>query len=167
MAQLYQSTRAGKISALRALLIVLGTVLLMLLSDFVLTYLWVKRVIGSSRLREIILVGIAATAFLYLFTHYSLVSVYEMDGMKITFSRIYIKNPRLMEQVLLRELVYFGTPEEASARYQCESRKRFVSARCEQPEMQLVYKRGSLFYGIVFCPNEEIKSALITALKEH
>lgn len=165
MAGLCQSTKTGKVSGGKALLLVLGTAALLLVSDFVLTYLMLKEILVSSRVREIILVGIAAAAFFYLFTHYSLASVYELDGVKLAFSRIYIKNPRLMEQVLLREMRYFGTPEEAEQTYTLHSTKRFTSDRCGFERKALVYERGGLYYRVIFCPNEEMEKAIRAVMK--
>lgn len=58
-----------------------------------------------------------------------LVYRYDIDGVKLIISRIYLRNPRFYEQVLLREIVFVGTPEEARRRNPDASEKRAYARR--------------------------------------
>ena len=51
-----------------------------------------------------------------VFQHFGLVYRYDIDGVKLIVSRIYLRNPRFYEQVLLREIVFVGSEEEARRR---------------------------------------------------
>ncbi len=51
-----------------------------------------------------------------VFQRFGLVYRYDVDGVKLIISRIYLRNPRFYEQVLLREIVFVGSPEEARRR---------------------------------------------------
>ena len=101
-----------------------------------------------------------AALVVLLFFRFSLVSQYELDGVKLIFSRIYIRKPRLSEQVLLREMVFFGSPEEAAGRYQCVKTKRYTSFRSKYAPQAIVIRRNKQYIRILFSPNEEICSAL-------
>ncbi|MBR4235129.1 MAG: hypothetical protein IKR85_03595 [Clostridia bacterium] len=158
-----QSTRADRMSPLFGILLVVLIVAALFALDFLLTYLMLRHMIGDT-LRTVILLACAGALLVFVFTRYALVSVYEVDGVKITFSRIYVKKPRLMEQILLREAVMLSEPEEAAQKYACESTKRFTTARSPYPVRALVYKRSGAYHRILFNPNEEISTALSEAL---
>ena len=64
-----------------------------------------------------------------VFQRFGLVYRYDIDGVKLIISRIYLRNPRFYEQVLLREIVFVGTPEEARRRNPDASEKRAYARR--------------------------------------
>lgn len=64
-----------------------------------------------------------------VFQRFGLVYRYDIDGVKLIISRIYLRNPRFYEQVLLREIVFVGTPEEAHRRNPDASEKHAYARR--------------------------------------
>lgn len=117
--------------------------------------------IGMPFLMGSILIWLYTAALVVLlFFRFSLVSQYDLDGVKLIFSRVYIRKPRLCEQILLREMVFFGSPEEASRRYQCDKIKRYTSIRSKYAAQAIVIRRNKQYIRILFSPNEEICAAL-------
>lgn len=153
-----QTTGKSKMKTWKALLLILVSVLSLYAVEKLLEWL-VSR--GMPFLMGSILVWLYTAALVVLlFFRFSLVSLYELDGVKLVFSRIYVRKPRLSEQVLLRELVFFGSPEDAARKYQCVKTKRFTSFRSKYAVQALVLKRQKQYIRILFCPNEEICAAL-------
>ncbi len=64
-----------------------------------------------------------------VFQRFGLVYRYDIDGVKLIISRIYLRNPRFYEQVLLREIAYVGSAEEARRRNPDASVKRAYARR--------------------------------------
>ncbi len=77
-----------------------------------------------------ILFWVFCVALLVLvFQRFGLVYRYDIDGVKMIISRIYLRNPRFYEQVLLREIVFVGSEEEARRRNPDASVKRAYAHR--------------------------------------
>lgn len=86
--------------------------------------------LGLPFLYASILFWVFCIALLMLvFQRFGLVYRYDIDGVKLIISRIYLRNPRFYEQVLLREIVFVGSPEEARRRNPDASVKRAYAHR--------------------------------------
>ena len=101
-------------------------------------------------------VGIAV----FLFYRFAIVYRYDIGEVKLVLSRVYIKNPRVMEEILTREIVFLGTPEEAKKRYPDASVRRALTHRAADPVRALVYVRGKSPRVILFEPNAEMCEAI-------
>lgn len=153
-----QVSGKGKLKTWKALLLIIVSVASLYAIEKLLEWL-VSR--GMPYLMGSILIWLYAAALVVLlFFRFSLVSQYDLDGVKLIFSRVYIRKPRLSEQVLLRELVFFGSPEEAAHRYQCTRTKRYTSFRSKYATQALVLRRNKQYIRILFSPNEEICASL-------
>lgn len=153
-----QVSGKGNLKTGKALLLIFAAVVSLFAVEKLLEFL-VNR--GMPKLMGSILLWLYAAALvILLFARFSLVSLYELDGVKLIFSRIYIRKPRLSEQVLLREIVFFGSPEQAAAKYQCVHTKRYTSFRSKYAAQAIVIRRDKQYIRILFSPNEEICAAL-------
>lgn len=102
----------------------------------------------------------------WLFYRYALVYVYQVGTAKASVSRVYIKNPRLMEEFLLREIVFVGTLAEAKKRFPGARFRKAVSVRDTNAPIAAVYKRSGAVKGLILQPNAEICAALQNAVKK-
>ena len=162
MSAIIQSTK-GKLKPL----IGFGSVILSVGSLFLLdgALVWLHG-LGklSATWANILIAAYALILFVLLLYFLSLSCVYMLDGMKISFSRVYIKNPRLAEEIMLREIEFFGT-KEASQDYSFSRTQRFTARRGSLPTMALIYRREGKARRILFSPNEEISAALRESIK--
>ena len=162
MSALVQSTK-GKLKPL----IGFGSILLSVLSLFVLdgVLVWLNgKGALSATAANVIIGGYALALFIVLLWFLSLSCVYKLDTMKLTFSRVYIKNPRLSEQIMLREILFFGSVED-SKRYDYNRTQRFTARRGNLPTRAIVFRREGKLRRILFSPNEEMTEQLSTAVK--
>ena len=152
-----QTTR-GRVKPAWALMAIAGSVLGLYALDALLA-LVVKRGLLSTLAASVVLWAAAILLFLGLFWRFCLCCVYQLDGVKLCLHRVYVKNPRLIETVLLREVVYFGSPAGAK-RYGSVFPARFTSRYSGFPPPALVYRREGKYKTLLFDPNEEIKARL-------
>ena len=113
-------------------------------------------------------VGLWAGAFAiaaWLFHRYALVYVYQVGTVKASVSRIYLKNPRLAEEFLLREIAFVGTPEEAKKRFPGTRVRKAVSVRETAERVAVVYRRSGEAKTLILQPNAEIYAALQNVAK--
>ena len=162
MTYLSQSTKQKKLKPALTLLLVFGSVISVYIVNIILT-LCVNKSLISFNVGSVLLWAYVVILFLLIFTRFCLISVYELDGVKLCFSRIYIKNPRLMEAIMLREVVFFGSPIDAKQKYEISGTKRFTSRRSPYAVQSLVYKREKEYKQILFCPDEKICEAILAA----
>ena len=157
-----QSTK-GKMNPLTGFLAIFLSVASLFIMNGVLV--WLKDIGKLSDLAASILIFAYALAlFLLLLYRFSLSCVYTLDSMKIRFSRVYIKNPRLSEQIMLREVAFFGPVGDAE-RFEYRRTQRFTARRGEIETKALIYKREGKLLRVLFSPNEELSNALREALK--
>ena len=95
----------------------------------------------------------------FIFVRFSLVTMYQADGVKLIISRIYIKNPRFCEQLLLREIVFIGSREAAEKKYKISFKKHYEGFGKESVTA-LVVKRGGLYTEFILRPDENMLAAL-------
>ena len=162
MDTLVQSTK-GKLKPFIGFSIIALSVLSLFILDGILVWLYEREIIQATA-ANIVIACYALSLFLTLFHFLSLSCVYTLDGVKLTFSRVYIKKPRLAEQIMLREIVFFGLPEDA--RHHAYSHtQRFTARRGSIETRAIIYRRGGKTQRILFSPNEEITQALQGAVK--
>ncbi len=157
-----QDTR-GRLKPWIAPAVTAGCVGLLYGANFALTRAVSAGILGQTA-AALILWALAISAFLLVLTRFCLACVYELDGVKISFYRIYIRNPRQLETILLREIQFFGEVEP-SARYRASTR-RFTSSRSGCAVRALVYKREGKYRRILFNPNDEIAARLTESVKK-
>ena len=162
MSALVQSTK-GKLKPILGLLIVLLSVLSLFILDGALVWFNGRGKLPTTA-ANIIIGAYALLLFALLLYFLSLSCVYMLDGVKLTFSRVYIKNPRLSEQIMLREIVFFGSLAD-SKQYAFSRTQRFTARRGNIPTAAILYKRDGKTRRILFSPNEELTNALKEALK--
>lgn len=158
-----QVTGKGVIKPLKGIAIVLSLAAFLFLMDMVLRF-WVlmglNRTIGT-----VLLYGIAVLLFLYVLKRFCIVHMYTMDGVRLYLYRIYLKNPRFMEQVLFRECAYFGDPVTAAKKFGNIKTKSYCGYRDKYAVQALIVKSGKGYRRILLTPNEEMCSAILTAVK--
>lgn len=101
-------------------------------------------------------VGIAV----FLFYRFAIVYQYDMGEVKLVLSRVYIKNPRVMEEILTREIVFLGSLEDARKRYPNAGVRRALTRRAGDSACALVYVRGKVPHIILWSPNAELRGAV-------
>lgn len=156
-----QTTR-GRVKPALALMIIALSVLFLYAMDALLA-LCVRKGLFSTLAASIVLWASAIVLFLGLFWRFCLSCVYQLDGVKLCLHRVYVKNPRLLETVLLREVVYFGSPAGAK-RYGSVFPARFTSRYSGYPAQALVFKREGKYKTLLFDPNDELKARLRESL---
>lgn len=162
MNTLVQSTK-GKLKPLIGFAVIALSVVSLFILDGVLVWLHGRGSISSTA-ANLTIAAYALGLFMILLYCFSLSCVYALDGVKLTFSRVYIKNPRLSEQIMLREILFFGSVEDAK-RYEHTRTQRFIAKRSGLPTRALLYRRDGKIRRILFSPNEEISKALTDTLK--
>lgn len=125
------------------------------------TVLGLDYLIGS-----ILFWGLGVGIAVFLFYRFAIVYQYDIGEVKLILSRVYIKNPRVMEEILTREIVFLGSPEEAKKRYPEASVRRALTHRAADPVQALVYVRGKTAKTILFEPNAEIREAIQTFVRK-
>ncbi len=164
MAAVIQSTK-GKINPLKAWLLIISSVLSLFLLDAVLRWLYDHGRVSALFVN--IAIGVyTLSLFALLLFRFSISCTYFLDGVKICFGRVYIKNARYSEQIMLREIVFFGRPDDAKSKYAVDSSKNFTARRGEIETMAIVYRREKKTMRILFSPNEEMRQKLEEALKQ-
>ena len=156
-----QSTR-GPVKSSAALMLVAVCVLGLIAADKLLGFLARRGLIGNT-MGAVIIWAFVIAMFWFVLKRYCLASVYELDGVKLVFSRIYFRRPRPEEVVFLREAVYFGDADKC--RHAVSSTRRFTSDRSGYAVQALVYRRENKYCRILFNPNEEIFARLREKLK--
>ncbi|MBQ3668899.1 MAG: hypothetical protein II920_06720 [Clostridia bacterium] len=163
MAAIYQSTK-GRLKPMLGIAIILISVLSLFALDGVLVWLYNKGRISST----VAAAGIGVYAlilFLVLLWRFSISCTYSLDGVKLLFCRVYIRNPRLEEQVLVREMLYFGDPEEAARKFDAKRTKSFTARRGVLKTKALIYKREDKLRRVLFSPNEELTQMLTDLIR--
>ena len=102
-------------------------------------------------------VGIAV----FLFYRFGIVYQYDIGEVKLVLSRVYIKNPRVMEEILTREIAFLGSPEEARKRYPSAGVRRALTHRAQDSVCALVYVRGNTPRIVLWEPNAEMREAVL------
>ena len=159
-----QTVGKGFLKGWQGILIVLGVLLYIYVLNVILMYfttLGLNFLIGSI-LFWVFGVGLAV----YLFYRFSLLFEYDLGDAKLVVSRIYIKNPRVMLEILTREMTFVGTPEEAAKRYPQASVQRALTRRSPDPVTALVYMRGKSPRTLLIEPNAEMRAALMELTKK-
>ena len=162
MSVLTQSTK-GKLKPLIGFGAILFSVLSLFLLDGVLVWLH-ERGSLSAAAANLIIGSYALVLFAALLYFLSLSCVYTLDGLTLSFSRVYLKNPRLAEQIMLREVVFYGSPEE-SKNYACARTQRFTARRGNLTTRAVIYQREGKYRRILFSPNAQIDDALREAVR--
>jgi len=161
---LYQNTKGKTLKPWLSFALIIGGVAGVYIVNWLL-----EKLVGSGTISftvaSVLLWAYTIVSFLFIFTRYCLVSVYEMDGVKLVFSRIYIAKPRLIEQLMLRDIAFFGSPLQAATKYKLSSTKRFTSRRSPYAVQAIVFKRNNKWQAIEFNPNEEFCTAIVEYLK--
>ena len=163
MAAIIQSTK-GRLKPFLGIAVIAISVLSLFALDGALVWLYEGRKISGT----VASAGIGVYAlvlFAFLLWRFSISCTYMLDGVKLIFSRVYIKNPRLEEQVLVREMLFFGTVEEAANRYEAVKTKRFTAKRGNLQTMALIYRRENKLRRVLFSPNDEIKKELTELIR--
>ena len=123
--------------------------------------------LGLPYLYASILFWVFCVALLGLvFQHFGLVHRYDIDGVKLIISRIYLRNPRFYEQVLLREIVFAGSPEEARRRNPDATEKRAYARREKNgPLTAVTFRKDGASKTLLLRLDEEAAEFLKNAVK--
>ncbi|MCR4621646.1 MAG: hypothetical protein K5663_06145 [Clostridiales bacterium] len=122
---------------------------------------WISNMLGS-----VILWAAAVAAFIYILRRYCLNCIYELDGQKLSFYRVFFIKPRLEEALLTREILFFGDEDRAESKYAIKKRKSYSYKYSPYPRRAIVLKREGRFVLIRFNPMPEIAGALAEAAKK-
>lgn len=102
----------------------------------------------------------------FVFFRYSVRFLYTLDGVKLAVERVYSRKPRFMEQLLLREIIFIGSAQEALKKHgNVKIRKAVRKTNAIVPTC-ILYKRSGEIRGILIQANEELLSALHDAHKK-
>ena len=127
---------------------------------------WLVALGLNSTVGTVLLWAFTIGLFLFALHRYSLVDIYTVDGVKLTIYRVYIKNPRFAEEIILHEAVFFGDPEQAARKYRISGTKRYGSSRDKYKYQSLVYKRDKKYKQLLFTPNEEVCGEILQAIRK-
>ncbi len=153
----------GRLKPWAAIIIIALSVTSLIFADALLRWLHDTGRLSAS-LVSALLLAYTLLLFILLLRGFSLRCVYELDGVKLRFSRVYVKKPRLEETVYLREVVFFGAAKDAGANYAPKRTRRFVSKKEGFETLALVYRRDKKEMRVLFSPNPEFRAALEAAL---
>ena len=102
----------------------------------------------------------------FVFHRFVIRYLYTLDGVKLIVDRVFSRKPRLMEQVLLREIVFVGSKADALKKYPSVKVKNAIRKTNPIEPTCIVYKRAGETKAILIQANEEIASALRDAVKK-
>ena len=145
----------------------IGAVLMLvaaLILDNMLANLLVKYIGGTfAKILFWVLGGVVAFAAL---RRYVLTYEYEMANGMLYLNYRYGKYIRAVDTFALRTVIAFGTPEEITAKYKDAHVHYAVLKRAAIPQAAVAYKYEGKTEICVFQPDDEIREALLNALKK-
>ena len=121
---------------------------------------WISNMLGS-----VVLWLAAVAAFVYILRRYCLNCIYELEGQKLSFYRVYFIKPRLEEALLTREILFFGDEAKAEAKYAVKKRQNYSYKYSPYPRKAIVMKREGRHVLVRFNPMPELAEALAEAAK--
>lgn len=122
---------------------------------------WISNMLGS-----VVLWLAAVAAFVYILRKYCLNCIYELEGQKLSFYRVFFIKPRLEEALLTREILFFGDEDRAESKYAVKKRKNYSYKYSPYPRKVIVMKREGRFVLVRFNPMPELAAALSEAAKK-
>ncbi len=109
---------------------------------------------------DIVFWGIGGLIAVIVYYNFVIRYLYTVDGVKLTVERVYHKKPRLMTEIMKREILFVGTQEEAVKRYgKLKTHKAIRKTNINKP-VAIVYKRAGEKQMLMIQPNEEILEAI-------
>lgn len=109
---------------------------------------------------DIIFWGIGGLIAVIVYYNFVIRYLYTVDGVKLTVERVYHKKPRLMTEIMKREILFVGTQEEAVKRHgKLKTHKAIRKTNINKP-VAIVYKRAGEKQMLMIQPNEEILEAI-------
>lgn len=122
---------------------------------------WIGNMLGS-----VVLWLAAVAAFVYILRKYCLNCIYELEGQKLSFYRVFFIKPRLEEALLTREILFFGDEAKAESKYAVKKRKNYSYKYSPYPRQAIVLKREGRHVLIRFNPMPELVQALNDIFKK-
>lgn len=114
----------------------------------------------SSLIASIIFYCLAGAVAALVYYRFAIRYIYSADGVKLVIERVYHKKPRLMEQIMLRDILFIGTLEKAEKKYGKIKTHRAVRKTNPNPETAIVFKRAGEKQMLIFQPDEDILKAI-------
>lgn len=109
---------------------------------------------------DIVFWGIGGLIAVIVYYNFVIRYLYTVDGVKLTVERVYHKKPRLMTEIMKREILFVGTQEEAVKRHgKLKTHKAIRKTNINKP-VAIVYKRAGEKQMLMIQPNEEILEAI-------
>jgi len=109
---------------------------------------------------DIVFWGIGGLIAVIVYDNFVIRYLYTVDGVKLTVERVYHKKPRLMTEIMKREILFVGTQEEAVKRHgKLKTHKAIRKTNINKP-VAIVYKRAGEKQMLMIQPNEEILEAI-------
>lgn len=109
---------------------------------------------------SIIFWGIGGMIAVIVYYNFVIRYLYTVDGVKLTVERVYHKKPRLMVELMKREILFIGSAEEAVKKHgKIKTHKAVRKTNINKP-VAVVYKRAGEKQMLIFQPDEEILKAL-------
>lgn len=109
---------------------------------------------------DIVFWGIGGLIAVIVYYNFVIRYLYTVDGVKLTVERVYHKKPRLMTEIMKREILFVGTQEEAEKRHgKLKTHKAIRKTNINKP-VAIVYKRAGEKQMLMIQPNEEILEAI-------
>lgn len=161
MTQSSKGTLKPKVALVIIAVSVLGLYGLDALGRWAVSRGWISNMLGS-----VVLWLAAVAAFVYILRRYCLNCIYQLEGQKLSFYRVFFIKPRLEEALLTREILFFGDEDRAEAKYAVKKRKSYSYKYSPYPVKAIVMKREGRFVLIRFNPDPEISQALAGAAKK-
>lgn len=148
----------NEVSAKTGLIVVLCTLASLYLIS-ALTSLFMKIGMGAT-VSSIFFWGLGGAVAVIVYYRFVIRYLYTVDGVKLTIERVYHKKPRLMEHIMLRDIVFVGSIERAQKKYGKMKTRRVTRDTNKNEKIALVFKRGGEKEMLIFQPNEEIRKAI-------
>lgn len=114
----------------------------------------------SALITDIIFWGLGGGVCVIVYYNFVIRYLYTVDGVKLTVERIYHKKPKMMIELMKREILFTGSAEEAVKKHgKIKTHKAIRKTNPNRP-VAIVYKRAGEKQMLIFQPNEEILKAL-------
>ena len=101
----------------------------------------------------------------FLMNWFVLAFVYALDGGRLRVCRAYGRRERLMCDVWLNRVRAYGTPEEMRQRFPAARAVRATRPQCPLAPLALAYSDGARDAILVLQPDDDMREALIAALR--
>jgi len=102
----------------------------------------------------------------FVFYRFVIRYMYTLDGVKLVVYTIFSKKPRCTEQILLREIIFFGSEQDALKKHPDLKPKKAIRKTNPITPTCIVFKRAGEVRAVLIQANEELLTTLSNTIKK-